>query len=72
MLSELVWIKTFPDTETAHRAQERLDAGGIHSVAAEDYAGAGPVLQFSCGVRLGVREDDAEYARMILGDGDDG
>ena len=69
MGSELVWITKFPDAEGARRAQARLDAQGIHSVIADESAGAGPELRYFGGVRLGVREADAKAARLILKNG---
>ncbi len=69
MLSQLVWIRTYPDDESARAAQRLLDASGVHSIIADDYGGAGPELRYACGTRLAVREDDARAAVTILGDG---
>ena len=71
MGTQLIWIKKFPDVEGARRVQMRLDAEGIHSVIAEEDAGAGPALRYFGGVRLGVREADVKAARLILEDGGD-
>jgi Putative prokaryotic signal transducing protein len=69
MLSQLVWIKTYPEDAAARAAQRLLDANGIHSLIADDYGGAGPALRYACGMRLAVREEDAKTARVILEDG---
>ena len=69
MLSELIWIKSYPDDDAARAAQQLLDANGIHSVIADDYAGAGPALRYASGIRLAVRDDDAKVARLILENG---
>lgn len=72
MLSQLIWIRTYPDDASARTAQRLLDANGIHSIIADDYGGAGPELRYACGTRLGVREDDVKTARVILEDGQGG
>lgn len=66
MLSQLVWIRTYPDDETARGAQRLLDVNGVHSIIADDYGGAGPELMYACGTRLAVREDDVRTARVLL------
>jgi hypothetical protein len=72
MLSQLIWIKSYPDDASARAAQLLLDANGIHSVIADDYAGAGPALRYTSGIRLAVRDDDAEAAQVILERGGEG
>lgn len=69
MLSELTWIRSYPDDESARAAQRLLDANAIHSLIAEDYGGAGPELMYACGTRLAVREEDVKTALMLLEDG---
>jgi hypothetical protein len=71
MLSQLIWIKSYPDDDSARAAQLLLDANGIHSVIADDYAGAGPALRYASGIRLAVRDDDARTAQLILENGRD-
>lgn len=69
MLSQLTWIRTYPDDGAARAAQRLLDANGIHSIIADEVAGANPALQYGGGIRLAVREGDARTASRILGDG---
>jgi hypothetical protein len=72
MLSQLVWIREFPDSGEARLAQRLLDANGIHSVITDDGAGAEDApLGLARGVRLAVREDDAPAARLLLEPGED-
>lgn len=71
MLSQLVWIRDFPDSGEARLAQRLLDSNGIHSVITDDGEGiAGAPLGLAGGIRLAVREDDAPAARLLLEPGD--
>jgi len=69
MLSQLTWIRTYPDDGAARAAQRLLDTNGIHSIIADEVAGANPALQYVGGIRLGVREGDARAALLVLDDG---
>ena len=69
MLSQLIWIRTYPDDTNARVAQRLLDANGIHSIIADDYGGAGPELRYACGTRLAVREEDVKTALVVLHNG---
>lgn len=69
MANELVWIRSYADAAEGRAAQAALDAHGIHSIIADENAGAGPELRYQSGTRLGVRDDEAAAARTILADG---
>jgi len=67
MQDELVVIKTFSDEPSALVARTVLDANGIPSILSSDDAGGmEPQLQFTRGVRLTVRAEDAAAARELL------
>ena len=67
MLSDLVWIKTYPDEAAAARVRELLKSRGIESVVTEDPGQAMRHLPEPIrGVRLGVRADDVRPALEIL------
>lgn len=67
MLSDLVWIKTYPDEAAAGRVRDLLKSHGIESVVTED---PGQVLRHlpepARGIRLGVHADDVRPALEIL------
>jgi hypothetical protein len=56
MMTDVVWIKTFPDAGTAGAARERLAARGVESVVADP------------GFRVGVHADDVKAALAVLWD----
>ncbi|HEY2933750.1 MAG TPA: hypothetical protein VGK99_18595 [Acidobacteriota bacterium] len=67
MPDELVVIKTFSDEPAALVARSVLDANGIPSILSSDDAGRmEPPLQFTRGIRLIVRLEDATTARALL------
>lgn len=64
---ELVVIRTFADTISAHIAQAALDAHDIPSVIlGDDAGGLYPALTFSHGVRLAVQHTSAVRALRLL------
>jgi hypothetical protein len=64
---EPVCVGTYPAETLAELAKMRLEANGIESfIASDDCGGMLPFLQSSRGVRLCVRESDAESAARIL------
>lgn len=64
---ELVVIRTFADTISAHIAQAALDANDIVAViVGDDAGGLYPALTFSHGVRLAVQHADAVRALRLL------
>ncbi|HEY3131583.1 MAG TPA: DUF2007 domain-containing protein [Acidobacteriota bacterium] len=67
MPSQLVVIKTFSNEPAALVARGVLDASGIPSILSSDDAGRmEPQLQFTRGIRLSVRAEDAAAARALL------
>lgn len=66
-MSSTVVVATFPGEPAALVARALLEAHDIPSIISGDGASSmEPQLQFIQGVRLIVREDDAEDARAIL------
>jgi putative signal transducing protein len=64
---EIVIIRTFADSISAHIAQAALDANDIRSIiVGDDAGGAYPALTFSNGVRLAVKHSDAVRALRLL------
>lgn len=64
---DLVVIRTFSDSISAHIAQATLDAHDIRSlVLGDDAGGLYPALTFSHGVRLAVQHADAVRSLRIL------
>ena len=64
---DVVVIRMFSDSISAHIAQAALDANGIRSIiVGDDAGGAYPALTFSNGVRLAVRHSDAMRAMRLL------
>lgn len=69
MSHRTVVIRTFANEIEAQLAQARLEAVEIPSVLLRDDAGGlYPALQFIHGVRLAVRQSDAEAATRLLDD----
>jgi hypothetical protein len=67
MPTEFVVVQTFPNESSALVARAILEANDIPSMLASDGSSSmEPQLQFTQGVRLLVREDDAEDARELL------
>ena len=65
--NDIVVIRTFADTISAHIAQAALDANDIRSIiVGDDAGGAYPALTFSNGVRLAVQHSDAMKALRLL------
>ena len=65
--SEIVVVRTFADSISAHIAQAALDANDIQSIiVGDDAGGAYPALAFSHGVRLAVKHSDAVRALRLL------
>ncbi len=63
----LVNIKTFATRHDAELAKSFLASKGINAVVSgDDYGGIHPGLSFSTGVRLLVKEVDAERAKKIF------
>jgi len=71
-MTDLITVERYPDRFTAEQAQQILAQFGIDAmVQADDAGGMYAGLSFSFkGVRLRVREADAERAREILAPGD--
>jgi len=64
---KLVTIKKYMNVFDAEVDKTLLDSIGIKSmVSSDDYGGMQPALQFSNGVRLIVREEDADRALIEL------
>ncbi len=64
---KLVTIKKYMNAYHAEVDKTVLEAAGIKSmVSSDDYGGMQPALQFSNGVRLIVREEDADRALIEL------
>ncbi|MEO9019239.1 MAG: DUF2007 domain-containing protein [Gemmatimonadaceae bacterium] len=64
---DIVVIRMYGDSISAHIAQAALDANGIRSIiVGDDAGGAYPALTFSNGVRLAVRHSDAVRAIRLL------
>ena len=69
MMTDVVWIKTFPDAEAARTARERLSARGVESVVAEHPGYSLPALVPAIpGFRVGVHADDVKAALAVLWD----
>lgn len=69
----LIALATFNSHIEADLARSALEAAGIDSmIAADDAGGQRPHMSFSQGVVVMVREDDAEAAREVLGEGLEG
>ena len=67
MMTDVVWIKTFPDADAARGARERLAARGVESVVAEHPASSLPTLVPPvAGFRVGVHADDVKAALAVL------
>ena len=67
MSAHLIVVATFASRMEAELAQQDLEAEGIPSfVRTDDLGGMRPSLQFTEGVELLVREDDAPRARALL------
>ena len=65
---EPVCVGMYPTETLAELARMRLEANGIESyIATDDCGGMLPFFQAVTGVRLTVRESDAESASRILG-----
>ena len=65
--SDIVVIRTFADSISAHIAQAALDANDVQSIiVGDDAGGAYPALAFSHGVRLAVKHSDAVKALRLL------
>ncbi|HTT67563.1 MAG TPA: hypothetical protein VMF70_06000 [Gemmatimonadales bacterium] len=68
-MTDVVWIKTFPDAETARGARERLAARGVECVVAEHTGYSLPALVPPVpGYRVGVHADDVKAALAVLWD----
>jgi hypothetical protein len=66
--AELVVVGTFLNQIEADLAQGALEAAGVQSmISADDAGGLRPHLSLLFNVRLLVRADDVEHARLILG-----
>jgi hypothetical protein len=72
MSDELVTVATFGDVVEANIARSRLEASGIEAVLADDrLVGVMPLLTGAIGgIRLRVRESDAEKAISALDTGE--
>lgn len=69
MSHRTVVIRTFANEIEAQLAQARLEAVEIPSLLLRDDAGGlYPALQFVHGIRLAVRQSDAEAATRLLDD----
>ena len=69
--NEFVCVGTYPAETLAELARMKLEECGIESfVAADDCGGMLPFLQAATGVRLSVREPDAELALRVLAQAD--
>jgi hypothetical protein len=67
MADDLVAVRTFMNHIEADLAQGALEAAGIDCViSADDAGGTRPHLWVGAGVRLMVREEDAQRAAEIL------
>lgn len=67
MSERLVVIRSFSNEFEAHLARAELEGAGIDSQLLSDgTGGVHPHLQFSRGIRIAVRESDAEAARELL------
>ncbi|MDQ6736360.1 MAG: DUF2007 domain-containing protein [Gemmatimonadota bacterium] len=65
--ADIVVIRSFADSISAHIAQAALDANDIQSIiVGDDAGGAYPALAFSHGVRLAVKHSDAVRALRLL------
>jgi hypothetical protein len=68
-MSNLTAVAVFRDRVEAELARGALDAAGIFAIIAADDAGEqNPGLDFSRGVSVMVREEDAATARNVLQD----
>ena len=69
MMTDVVWIKTFPDAAAAGAARERLAARGVESVVDEHPGYSLPALVPPVpGFRVGVHADDVKAALAVLWD----
>jgi hypothetical protein len=69
MATPLVTVRTFSDEPSARIARDILDANGIDATVRSDGAsGLEPQLAYVRGVRLLVRQEDAEAAIELLGE----
>lgn len=67
MYERMVVLRSFSNEFEAHLARAELEGAGIGSQLLSDgTGGVHPHLQFSRGIRIAVRESDAEAAREIL------
>jgi hypothetical protein len=67
-MTDLVPVAVFPLRVEAELARGALDAAGIYALVVADDAGSqNPGLDYSRGVAVVVRPDDADRAREILG-----
>lgn len=72
-MSELVCIKTFLNRYEAEIAKGLLESRGIEVIlSADDAGGMQPQLTFTRGVRLIVKEEEAEAALKILEEQEEG
>ena len=66
---DFIKIKTYSSWHEAELAKGFLSVHGINAVVSgDDYGGIQPGLSFSTGVKLLVKEEDAEKAKGILHD----
>ncbi len=67
MSDPLVVVGDYYDITEAVLARARLEAEGIRAMVQTDHAGGiEPQLAWALGVRVLVREPDAERARLVL------
>jgi hypothetical protein len=71
MKSDLVKLETYYDIIQAQIAKSKLEAYGVYCFLQDENLVQTDWLRTIAygGVKLFVREEDAEYARQVLGDG---